>query len=112
LLRAAGIELTTMAEHYGEQAGQRVADVDWIAETAQRGWLAFNKDAAIRRNQAEANAVMDSGARLFCVPRADLTSAQLAERFIRNWPAIVEAALDSGPYIYGVYPHEIRRLLP
>lgn len=56
LLRQAGIQLTTMAEHYGEQAGQRVADVDWIAETARLGWLAFNKDAAIRRNQAEADA--------------------------------------------------------
>jgi hypothetical protein len=51
LLRDAGIELTTMAEHYGEQAGQKVADVDWIAATAQRGWLVFNKDAAIRRTQ-------------------------------------------------------------
>ncbi len=53
---------------------------------------------------------MSTGARLFCVPRADLTSAQLAERFISNWPAIVEAAMDPGPYIYGVYPHGLGRV--
>ncbi|ORA40576.1 MULTISPECIES: PIN-like domain-containing protein [Mycobacterium avium complex (MAC)] len=51
LLRAAGIALTTMREHYGETRAQTVADNEWIALTAQRGWIAFHKDDNIRRNE-------------------------------------------------------------
>jgi hypothetical protein len=70
LLRAAGVNLTTMREHYGEAIGQATVDPDWIQLTAQRGWIGFHKDAAIRRNDLERHAV----ARLFCVPRADITA--------------------------------------
>ncbi len=51
------------------------------------------------------------GARLFCVPRADITAEQLAQRYLGNLRAIARAALQPGPYIYGVYPNEIK-LLP
>jgi len=74
LLRAAGLELTTMREHYGEHLGQMTADPDWIGLVAERGWIGFHKDAAIRRNDIEQAAVRQSGARLFCVPRADITA--------------------------------------
>jgi PIN like domain len=30
LLRAAGVQLTTMREHYGEQLSQATEDPDWI----------------------------------------------------------------------------------
>jgi len=48
LLRAAGIVLTTMREPYGEIRAQAVTDHEWIALTAQRGWIAFHKDDSIR----------------------------------------------------------------
>jgi hypothetical protein len=91
LLRQAGFVLTTMREHYGEAQAQQVTDVEWIALTAQRGWIGFHKDAEIRRNEVERRAVLDTGARMFCVPRADITAADVAARFIRNlgapsWP--------------------------
>jgi hypothetical protein len=108
LLRAAGIQLTTMREHYGEQLGQATSDPDWIALTAERGWIAFNKDDAIRRNDLERGAVLRHGARLFCVPRADITAPQLAARYLNNLAAIARVAQQRGPYIYGVYPTEIK----
>jgi hypothetical protein len=111
LLREAGLELTTLREHYGEQSGQRVADVEWIRLTAERGWLGFHKDSEIRRNRVERLAVERFGARLFCVPRADLTAADLALRFINNLPAITRAAADSGPFLYSVQAEKIVRLL-
>ncbi|GAA1885476.1 hypothetical protein [Lapillicoccus jejuensis] len=109
-LRAAGIELTTMREHYGESLAQATADPDWIALTAERGWIGFHKDAAIRRNDLERAAVRSTGARLFCVPRADITADELAARYLNNIAAIVRAAQQPGPYIYGVYTDEIRSL--
>ena len=69
LLRAAGIELTTMREHYGEHVGQSVDDVDWLIEIADREWIGFCKDSAIRRNEAERNIVIEREARLFVVTR-------------------------------------------
>ena len=110
LLRAAGVELTTMREHYGETLGQLTNDPDWIALTAQHGWIGFHKDAAIRRNEPERRAVIESRARLFCVPRADITADQLAHRYLSNLAAIAKAAREPGPYIYGVYPNAIQPL--
>ena len=67
LLRDAGIELVTLAERYGVPADEQVADVTWIAESARRGWIAFMKDA-IKRRPAEIQAILENGARCFCLP--------------------------------------------
>jgi len=110
LLREAGFALTTMREHYGEAGAQRVADVEWRGLTAERGWIGFHKDAEIRRNEAEHRAVVATEARMFCVPRADITAADLAARYIANLPAIAAAAMAPGPYIYSVQTDRIVRL--
>lgn len=110
-LRAAGIELTTMREHYGEEVGQRVDDIDWLIEIADREWIGFWKDAAINRNEAERETVIARGARLFVVPRADVTAAEVAARFTNNLDAITTAAAEPGPFIYSVQLNRIERLL-
>ena len=99
-----------MREHYGEELAQLTADPDWIRLVAERGWIGFHKDAAIRRNDLERASVAAYGSRLFCVPRADITAVDLAHRFITNLAAIERAAREPGPFIYGVYPSEIKRL--
>jgi hypothetical protein len=118
MLREAGFALTTMREHYGETRAQGVADVEWIALTAEQGWIGFHKDAEIRRNEVERRrneverrAVIETGARMFCVPRADVTAADLAARYIANLPAIAAAAAEPGPFIYSVQGHQIVRLI-
>jgi len=57
LLRAAGLRLVTLAEHFGTPADEKVADTTWLAEVGQRGWVALMKDENIRRNRAERMAV-------------------------------------------------------
>lgn len=111
LLRAAGFVLTTMREHFGEANSQGVADTTWIALTAERGWISFHKDANIRHNLAERETVLRTGARMFCVPNANLTAVDLSQRFIVNAPAIADAARAPGPFIYSVQPARIVRLL-
>jgi hypothetical protein len=88
-----------------------VTDHEWIALTAERGWIGFHKDATIRRNELERQTVLETGARLFCVPRADLLANDLAARFIDNIEAIHHAAESAGPFIYSVLPTRIERLL-
>lgn len=111
LLRAAGLKLTTMREHYGEERAQHVSDHEWIALVAKRNWIGFHKDAHVRRNAVERQTVLDTGARLFCIPRADLLADVAAARFITNMAAIRRAALSNGPLIYTVLPTRIVRLL-
>ncbi|WP_042508389.1 hypothetical protein [Mycobacterium tuberculosis] len=103
--------LTTMREHYGETQAQSVSDHKWIAMTAECGWIGFHKDANIRRNAVERRTVLDTGARLFCVPRADILAEQVAARYIASLAAIARAARFPGPFIYTVHPSKIVRVL-
>jgi hypothetical protein len=74
------VQLTTLAEHYGVPADEQVNDVTWIAESAQRGWIAFMKDANIRRRPAEREAIKISGARCFCLANANLPAVTMDNR--------------------------------
>ena len=65
LLRANGVRLATLSEHYGIPADETVQDTTWIAESAERGWIAFMKDERIRRRPAERDEIDRSGARCF-----------------------------------------------
>lgn len=100
LLRAAGAELVTLAEHYGVPADEQLADM-WIAEPARRGWIAFMKDFAIKRRPAEAQAILESGARCFCLPNANLRAAAMAQRYIDSLERIVRASERPGPFGVG-----------
>jgi hypothetical protein len=100
-----------MREHYGEERAQYVSDHEWITLTAERNWIGFNKDATIRRNALERQTVLNTSARLFCIPRADLLGEDAAAWFVTNLAAISRAAHYPGPYIYTVGAHKIRRVL-
>ena len=111
-LRADGWDVITLAEHYGVPADEQVADTDWIEEAAKRGWPILMKDKRIRHRPAEITAVTEHKARCFVIPRGDLPSADMAQRFITNKSAILTAAVEPGPYIYSVQRDRISRLHP
>ena len=85
-----------------EQLAQLTADPDWIRVVGERGWIGFHKDAAIRRNDLERAVDVEHGSRLFCVPRADIIAADLAQRFLIDLPAMQRAPEERGPFLYGV----------
>jgi hypothetical protein len=41
LLRAAGLRLVTLSEHYGIPADEDVADDEWLELAGRRGWVVF-----------------------------------------------------------------------
>lgn len=110
LLRAAGVELVTLAEHYGVPEDEDVEDVTWIRDAAQRGWVLFMKDDRIRRRPAERRAIHINGARCFCLANANLPAALMAERYIENLSAIARASVQRGPFLYSVQAGRIERL--
>jgi hypothetical protein len=110
LLRASGIRLVTLAEHYGQPDDEDVDDVTWITDAAARGWILFMKDARIRHRPAERRAIVDSRARCFCLSDGNLVASAMAQRYVANWPAIVRRSQQAGPFLYSVRSSEIVRL--
>jgi hypothetical protein len=101
-----------MAEVYGEQVGQGLADEDWLGDVGGHGWAVLLKDSKIRYRPAELGAITTHGIRAFCLTNANLRAADQAERLVTNLPQITRLAEEPGPYIYGVYTDGVRRLWP
>jgi hypothetical protein len=102
LLRAAGVTLITLAEHYGIPADEDVKDVTWIRDSAEQGWVSFMKDDAVRRVPAERAAVRDHQARCFALARADISAPDGAALFLQHLDQIAEACVQPGPFFYVV----------
>lgn len=111
-LRGDGWDVVTLAEHYGMPKDEEVADTEWIAEAASRGWAVLMKDKRIRHRSAEIQAVAQFKAKCFVITRGDLASADMARRLIANKPAIFRAAELPGPYIHSVQRDRLDRLFP
>jgi hypothetical protein len=109
-LRAAGLRLVTLSEHYGIPADEGVADDEWLELAGSRGWVVFMKDTRIRYNRAEREAVKTHGARCFCLANQNLTGDAMADRFLSNLEAIVRACGELGPFIYAVHRTRIEKL--
>lgn len=110
LLRAAGLNLITLAEHYGIPADEQVADTDWLELAGRNGWAVFFKDARIRGRTAEREAVKEFRVRCFCISSQRLTAGQMAIRYLRHLDAITDACTEGGPFIYAVHDRRLERL--
>jgi len=67
LLRAAGLRLVTLSEHYGVPADERIADEEWLKLASDRGWVVFMKDKKIRYKPEERKVVLAYSVRCFCL---------------------------------------------
>lgn len=110
LLRAAGVQLVTLAEHYGRPQDQHVEDTTWIVDAAGQQWISFMKDEHIRRRPAEQAAIHASRAQCFCLANANLRADEMARRYIANLSAIARASTRPGPFLYSVHAGHIERL--
>lgn len=110
LLRAAGLRLVTLTEHYGIPQDESVADEEWLELVGSRGWVVLMKDTRIRYNPAEREAVKRYSVQAFCLSNQNLTAATMAARFLDNLDAMKEAATTTGPFIYAVHETRIERL--
>jgi hypothetical protein len=111
-LRAEGLIVHSMAEVYGEEQAQRLPDEVWLRDAGENDWIVLTKDDAIRRRPAEREAMIEAAVRVFCLTAAQLRGAEQTARFIQNRHRIMRQAEKPGPYIYGVYEKELKRLWP
>ncbi len=110
LLRAAGLRLVTLAEHYGIPADEAIPDEDWLEVAGTQGWVVFMKDTRIRYNPAEREAVKAHKVRCFCLSSQSLTGDAMSTRFLNNLARITTACDEPGPFIYAVHKNRIEEL--
>ncbi|NQW73692.1 MAG: hypothetical protein HQ453_13265 [Actinobacteria bacterium] len=110
LLRAAGIELRTLAEVYGIPADESVTDLEWLELAGSRGWPVLMKDARIRRNPAERAALVQHGVQAFCLTNGNILAAAMAEEFLAAMDRIVEVCHAESPCLYAVSGGNLRRI--
>lgn len=111
-LRDAGLTIYSMADIYGEERAQLLADEVWLRDAGKNDWIVLTKDDAIRRRPAERDALTEASVRVFCLTNRNMRGAEQTERFVSNRHRIVRQARRPGPYIYGVYAEGLRRLWP
>ena len=84
ILRAEGIVVHLHQDHFPQDA----ADVDWMPEVARRGWPILSPDIRISRDRLEVEAIMTSGAAVFCLAGGHLTAEEKAHNVLRCLPQI------------------------
>lgn len=100
-LRETGLTIHSMADVYGEEKAQRLADEVWLLDAGKKDWVVLTKDDAIRRRPAERDALTEAAVRYFCLTTVQLRGAEQIERFVSNRNRILKQARKPGPYIYG-----------
>jgi hypothetical protein len=110
LLRAAGLNLRTLAEVYGVPADEDIADVDWLLRAGREGWPVLMKDERIRYRPAERDAELRSGVQAFCLVKGNLRAAAMADLFIGAIDEIAAACQSPGPFLYSVSGVGLRRI--
>lgn len=96
-LRAAGWELTTLAEHYGIPADEDVPDIEWLTLAGTRGWAVLMKDDRIRRRPAELAALKAAGVHAFCIANANLDTDHQVEILLHHQTHIFQRCAEHGP---------------
>lgn len=104
--------MVTLRMIYGEEGAQKVADEYWIGPAAWREALILTKDDSIRRNWLARQVAFRSGARLFCLPNAQLKTSEMRVRILDNLNRIIQRWKTSGPYLYAIHGDYLNKLWP
>ncbi len=110
LLRAAGLRLVTLAEHYGIPSDEGIVDEEWLRLASSQDWVVFMKDTRIRYNRRERDVVRAYSVRCFCLSSQQLHADDMAARYLDNLDVITRACQEPGPFIYAVHKNRIERL--
>jgi hypothetical protein len=99
-LRQVGAKVEVHGDHFAPDA----ADVDWLPDVTQRGWVVLTRDANIGRNLVEQVAIAESGARVFVLAIDEATGTEMAEALIAALPRMEKLIQSHNPpFIAKVY---------
>ena len=102
-LRAAGLDVTTMADVWGDGAAQRT-DLDWIRWAGARRRIALTADDSIHLLRAKRETIQAVRLQVFCFPHGNLPVADRVRRVLRRRSAMARLAADHpGPWLAVLY---------
>ena len=111
-LRAAGLEVTTLADVWGEGAAQRT-DVDWIRWAGARRRVALTADESVRHLRAKRDAILAVRLQVCCFPHHSLTAEEQADRVLSLRPSIERLATERpGPWLAALYDGRVTLTWP
>lgn len=110
-LRAAGLEVVTIRDVYGEARSRVVEDVEWISYVAEHGLVALTNDLHISRNPLERMRVVEAGARLVAMG-GNLTGARMVDLLVEHISRVEREARKHAPGIWRLSNEGLRRILP
>ncbi len=111
LLRAEGLRLVTLAEHYGIPADETVEDTDWLRLCGERRWLAVMKDDRIRYVEAERRALVENRVLAAVITNASLSAEDMATRIIRALTDLAEICSErQGPFLFALHQRRLEEL--
>ncbi len=99
-----------MDERYGVRDSQSTADMTWIRDASDSGDVIITKDKAIAKRLLEAEAIYYSEARVFTIASAQITGPQQIARLLVNESRIERLTSRPGPWVFGVYADNVRRI--
>lgn len=107
-LREKGLRVELHEDHYADNA----ADSEWLVDVGSRGWVVLTKDKTIRRKPLERQAVITANVKMFTLPNANLTGAEMAEIFVSNLLGMGRFLKDhKPPFIASVSRNGIKTIL-
>lgn len=109
-LLEAGWDATTLAQRFGDVEAQQMSDEAWIGTGAMEGYVLLTKDSRVATRPLEAQAIYMHDARVFALPRADMTGQAMAQQFVQATDAIMRCcSREPGPYVMVVSDGRLRR---
>lgn len=83
---------------------QREKDHLWVPKAAKEGWPIISPDLKISRHIIEVEAVMTSGAAMFCMSGAHYPADEQARNFLRCLPTVLRTlSTTPRPFIAKIY---------
>ena len=98
-----GFKVLTLGDVYGND-GKHVEDTTWIRDAAQNGYVVFTANPAIFSVAHEKAAVMEHGAKIFCIANPNQTRDGRGLIFGRHLLQIVRRSRREGACFWRLDP--------
>lgn len=107
--RIPGLRAASLAEMYGDEAAQHMADVEFLAEAGHHGWQVWTQNPAMWRVDAERNAIINNGTQVFCIANPQLTTLGKGFVFGRHILSIRRRSQRPTPCFWRLYHMESKK---
>ncbi|WP_276509370.1 hypothetical protein [Cellulomonas hominis] len=104
-LRTFGFNVLTLRDVYPDD-GQHIPDTEWLRDSARHGYIVFTANPAIISVEHERAALLEHGAKVFCIANAQQTRDGRALIFGRHLLRILRRARRPGPCFWRLRPDD------